>query len=310
MNNSLFSIIIVNWNSSDLLRNCLGSIPHTNPEGRFEIIVVDNASIDNSVKMVKQEFHHVKLIENEQNLGFAKATNLGIKASCGKYILLLNSDAELKTCNTLKKVEQFFELHDEVGILGVNLIFPDGVPQAPGGRFISNWQLFKSQVLFLSSPMFYRMKDKFFSSKMQEFHSIDYVSGASMFVQKKVFDEIGMFDEGFFMYGEDMEFCYRAKQHGWRSVILNTIETIHLKGQSTKKNIDDVLFHGIKNNCLLIKRFYGYKSSLIAHNIYMIGLFFRFITSFFRRDIKPLQYFKVIASNSKFCLPSIKESRR
>jgi GT2 family glycosyltransferase len=302
MNQALFSIIIVNWNGRELLRSCLQSIPSANPNAKYEIIVVDNASSDDSADMVRQEFPTVVLIENTENLGFSKATNLGVKLSQGKVILLLNSDAELKSPGTFEQIEQFFTIHEDVGILGVNLIFPDGVPQSPGGNFISNWQLFQSQVLFLSSPLFFRLKNKLLPGKNREFYDIDYVSGACMFLRRKVIEDIGFLNENFYMYGEDMEFCYRAKQQGWRRTILTTVEAIHLKGQSTKKNVDNVLFLGIKNNCSLINKFYGNKSALIAHNIYMIGLCFRFILSLFRQDIKPSQYLKIIVSNSKYCI--------
>jgi len=297
MNESLFSIIIVNWNSSDLLRNCLKSIPRANSDGKYEIIVVDNASTDNSVLMVKQEFPDIILIENKENFGFAKATNIGIETSKGDVIFLLNSDTELKTENTFGIVEQFFSQHNDIGIVGVNLIFPDGVPQAPGGKFISNWQLFKYQVLFLSSPLFYRLKENFSPGKKREFYDIDYVSGACLFVKRKAIDDIGLLNESFFMYGEDMEFCYRAKRKGWRRVILPSVETIHLKGQSTKKNIENVLIHSIRNNCYLIKTFYGKKSGWLAHTIYEIGLLLRFLLAFIRKNQKPVSYAKLMLKN-------------
>lgn len=294
MNQTLFSIIIVNWNSRDLLRNCLQSIPSANPNGKYEIIVVDNASSDDSAAMVRREFPSVRLIENSENLGFAKATNVGIKASQGDVILLLNSDAELKTTSTFERIEQFFFSHKDVGILGVNLIFPDGVPQVPGGKFISNWQLFKSQVLFMSSPLFFRWKHKIFQRKNPEFYGIDYVCGACMFVRKKVIADIGLLNENFYIYGEDMEFCYRAKHQGWRSAILNTVEAIHLKGQSTKKNIENILIHSMKNNCQLIKTIHGKSNSWLAYLIYEAGLFLRFWLAFARKDQRPVSYLKLM----------------
>ena len=301
MEKSLFSIIIVNWNGCELLRNCLNSISKSNPDGNYEIIVVDNASNDNSVAMVKKDFPDVILIENLENLGFARATNIGIKASRGNIILLLNSDAELKTENTFEKVEHFFSKHSEVGILGTNLIFPDGVPQAPGGKFMSNWELFKQQILFLDSPLFHRVKNKLRASTDNQFYDIDYVSGACLFVRKKVIDEIGMLEESFFMYGEDMELCYRAQKNGWRRVILLQIEVIHLKSQSIKKNLEEIFAHGIKNNCYLIQKFHGKTHALLAHLIYAVGLLIRFFLAFVRKDNKPVSYLKLISKNFKLC---------
>jgi GT2 family glycosyltransferase len=295
MNQTLFSIIIVNWNSRELLRNCLKSIRSANLNGKYEIIVVDNASADASADMVRKEFPTVLLIKNSENLGFAKATNLGIRSSQGDVILLLNSDAELKTPGIFERIEQFLFAHQDVGILGVNLIFPDGVPQAPGGKFISNWQLFKSQVLFMSSPLFFRWKHKIFPRKNPEFYGIDYVCGACMFVRKKVIADIGLLNENFYIYGEDMEFCYRAKQQGWRCAILNTVEAIHLKGQSTKKNIENILIHSMKNNCQLIKTIHGKSNSWLAYLIYEAGLFLRFWLAFARKDQNPFAYLKLMS---------------
>ncbi|MHA1742860.1 glycosyltransferase family 2 protein [candidate division KSB1 bacterium] len=299
MNSSLISIIIVNWNSSGLLRNCLNSIIETNLDRNYEIIVVDNASTDDSVKMVKSEFPDVVLIENKENLGFAKANNIGIKASNGDIILLLNSDAELKTPNTLKKVNQFLAKHSEIGILGLNLIFPNGVPQSPGGKFISTWQLFKQQILLLNSPLAYQVKSKLQPAKNTQFYEIDYVTGACFFVRKEVIRDVGLLNESFFMYGEDMEFCYRAKQKGWRSAILPSIEVVHSKGQSTKKNIEQILSHSINNNCLLIKRFYGNTSAFLAYLIYILGTFIRFVLAFLRKNEKPMVYLKLMRNTIK-----------
>ncbi|MBN2090303.1 glycosyltransferase family 2 protein [candidate division KSB1 bacterium] len=297
MNQLLFSIIIVNWNTADLMRDCLNSIPRTKPDGKYEIIVVDNASNDDSVAVIKQNFPDSILITNTENLGFARATNIGIKASRGEIILLLNSDAELKSKQIFEQVERFLMNHADVGIVGVSLIFPDGMPQASGGKFVSNWELFKQQILFLDSPLFHRIKRKLGTATNSQFYSLDYVTGACLFVRRRVLDEIGLLDENFYIYGEDMEFCYRARQHGWRSVILPSLQAIHLKSQSTKKNLEQILIHSIKNNCFLIEQFYGKKSAIVAHLIYSIGLCWRFFLAFVRRDQKPSVYLKLIVKN-------------
>ena len=297
--NPMISIVIVNWNGCELLKKCINSIYKTSTTSHYEIIVVDNASTDNSVCMIKEQFKNVILIENKKNEGFAKATNMGIKRSKGSIILLLNSDVELKELNTLNKVEKFLSEHQEIGILGPNLIFPNGIPQAPGGKFISNWQLFKTHVLFMRSPIFYQLRSKFLSNTPKEFYDIDYVSGACLFVKKIVLEEIGFLEENFFMYGEDMEFCYRAKMHGWRNVILPTIDVIHLKGQSTKKNLDQILKHSIKNNYFLIQKFYGKNKIMITHLIYQIGLAFRFILSWISKSGTSTSYLKLMTYNNE-----------
>lgn len=297
MEKSLFSIIIVNWNTVELLRNCLLSIPRTNPTGCYETIAVDNSSSDYSVAMIKSEFPQVQLIENRENLGFARATNLGINASRGEIILLLNSDAELKSDHIFDQVERFLNNHADVGIVGVSLIFPDGTPQASGGKFISNWELFKQQVLFLDSPLFHRIKSKLGAATNDQFYPLDYVTGACLFVRRQVLDEIGSLDENFYIYGEDMEFCYRAKQHGWRSGVLPSLQAIHLKSQSIKKNLEEIYVHGIKNNCYLIQKFHGKAHAVLAHWIYAVGLLVRFFLAFVRKDNPPGSYLRLIVKN-------------
>lgn len=298
---SLFSIIIVNWNGKELLRNCLNSIIKTNSSQNYEIIVVDNASTDGSVNMIKREFQNVSLILNEENLGFSKATNIGIKASKSDFLLLLNTDTELRTPDILQTVEKFFAKNHGIGLVGLNLIFPNGVPQSPGGNFISNWQLFKQQVLFVNSPFFLWAKNRISSSGSKSCYHIDYASGACLFMRRELIEEVGLLDESFFMYGEDMEFCYRARNKGWHTAILPYLDVVHLRGQSTRKNIEQILMHSMKNNCWLINKFYGKKRALLAHVIYSFGLSIRLILAFFRKSEQPMSYWKLILSNLKLC---------
>jgi len=122
-----------------------------------------------------------------------------------------------------------------------------------------------------------------------------------MFLRRKVIADIGLLNENFYMYGEDMEFCYRAKQRGWRCAILCSVTAIHLKGQSTKKNIESILIHSIKNNCGLVSHFYGQKYVFVSHLIYSLGLFLRFVLAFFRKDQKPNSYLKLLMKNFQLC---------
>lgn len=115
-----------------------------------------------------------------------------------------------------------------------------------------------------------------------------------MFLRQKVIEDIGLLNETFYMYGEDMEYCYRARQRGWRRVIIRTVEAIHLKGQSTKKDIENILIHSIKNNCHLMKTIHGKNSVWLACLIYEAGLFLRFWLAFIRKDQNPVSYLKLM----------------
>jgi len=295
----MISIIIVNWNTCELLRNCLNSVVDKNKDCIHEIIVVDNASSDSSVVMIQNEYPQVRLIKNKKNYGFAKANNIGINSCSGNIILLLNSDTEIIDKDTFRKVVDFLNKDNQIGILGLGLIFPDGTDQSGGGKFLSIWQLIKYQILFFDSPIFHKIKSKLPKKQKDEFYEIDYVSGACLFVKREVIEDIGLLNENFFMYGEDMEFCFRAKQKGWGVGILPTIRVVHLKSQSTKKNLEAVLTNNIKNNCFLVRKFHGKNEALIAHTIYTFGLLFRFFIAFFRENESPTLYFKIISNNFK-----------
>lgn len=221
------SIIIVNFNTKDLLRDCIQSIIRSIPlnhplSSNYEVIVIDNASTDNSVSMVKKEFPQVKLIKNKRNLGFSKANNQGIKKTRGEYILLLNSDTEIIN-NALKEIIDFAESKKDLGIAGPKLLNPDGRPQPSTAPF------YTLPVTFLS--LF--GGDKFLRCSPSKTAKVAWVSGACFLIKKSVTDKIGLLDENFFMYVEEMEYCYRAKKAGFQVYFYPQAEVIHhVRGSS------------------------------------------------------------------------------
>lgn len=223
------SIIIVNFNTKDLLRDCLNSIIHSIPclagrqalnhplSSNYEVIVVDNASSDESVKMLKKEFPQVKLIKNKRNLGFSKANNQGINKARGEYILLLNSDTEIVN-NALKELVDFAESKNDLGMAGPKLLNPDGRPQPSTAPF------YTLPVAFLS--LF--GGDRFLRRSPVKTTPVDWVSGACFLIKKAIIDKIGLLDEKFFMYAEEMEYCFRAKKAGYQVYFYPQAEVIHL----------------------------------------------------------------------------------
>lgn len=208
------SIIIVSFNTKDLISKCLSSLNKHITGIHYEVIVVDNNSADGSVELLEKEFSHLRLIKNNNNLGFAKANNQGISASKGKFVLLLNSDTELYD-ESIKKVIPFLEGNQNIGILGPNLINMDGSVQLFScGYFPTLLRVFTQ--FFGISRMFKTFKcfkgiNKYALNKSEY---VDWVSGAAMFIRRDLIDKIGMLDERFFMYLEDLEFCLRAKKAG------------------------------------------------------------------------------------------------
>ena len=218
------SIVIVSYNTKKLLGECLKTVIRYTKGIEYEIIVVDNASTDGSRQIVKKLSKRKKiiLIENSKNLGFGQANNVGIKRSCGKYILLLNSDTEIKN-NVLGEMVEWMNDNSNVGVATCALKYPDGKVQATGGYFpyllkVFFWMLFIDDIPILDRVIkpFHPMHGNLPFLKGDRFYArereIDWVTGAFMFVRKEVFDKVGGFDKDYFMYTEETDLCYLVKK--------------------------------------------------------------------------------------------------
>lgn len=241
------SVIVVSYNTKDLLRQCLNSVLKHTKGIKYEVIVVDNASKDGSPKAVEKFAKNnsrkptVILIKNRTNLGFAAANNRGIKKAKGKYLLLLNSDTILKE-NSLKKMIDWMKKNEKVGIASCQLVYQDGSLQRTGGYFpnllrVFNWMFFIDDLPFIKElikPFHpHEPRTGWLSSRyFQKQHFQDWVTGAFFLTRKKVIDQVGYLDEKFFMYVEEVEFCYRAKQDGWQVVYLPITKIVHLAQKS------------------------------------------------------------------------------
>lgn len=232
------SIIIVNFNTSSLLIACLKSlfaaIRFARLTNNSEVIVVDNASVDESNEKVVKEFPQVILLANKENVGFAKANNQGIHKAKGEYVLLLNSDTEVKK-DTLRHLLNSARLEKNLGVLGGKLFNMDGTIQFSLGFFPSIsrvffWMSFLDDIPLLSSLLtsYHIERESFYDRS----HEVDWVSGACFLIRKEVGKKVGLFDENIFMYGEEVEWCYRIKKRGFRIVYTPTAHVFHKKGGS------------------------------------------------------------------------------
>jgi hypothetical protein len=230
------SIIIVNWKVKDLLEKCLRSVFDQTKNISFEVFVVDNNSGDGSVEMVREKFPQVDLTASAENLGFAKGNNLAIKKSRGKYILLLNPDTEILE-NALEKMVRFMDAHPECGIAGCKLLNPDlslqpsvrAFPDLASQVFI----LLKIHHLFPHSKAMYKyLVQNFDYEKTQE---VDQVMGAFMMIRREVIEKIGLMDETFWLWYEEVDFCKRAKDAGFKILYTPEAKIIHFFGQSFKQ---------------------------------------------------------------------------
>ncbi|NWF50117.1 MAG: glycosyltransferase [Ignavibacteriaceae bacterium] len=239
------SIIIVNYNVKEFLQNLLHSIFKAGTNLNYEIIVVDNASDDGSAEIIREQFPAVKLIVNKVNLGFGKANNLAMKIAAGKYLLLLNPDTIVRE-DTFEKMISFFEKHKEAGLAGCKILNPDGTLQLACRRsFPGPWTSFTKVTglsnLFPKSKLFARYNLTYLNEN--ETYEVDAISGSFMMMTKEVYDKVGGFDEQFFMYGEDLDLCYRIQKAGYKVYYVPETQIIHYKGESTKRSsYDEVKF--------------------------------------------------------------------
>jgi GT2 family glycosyltransferase len=229
------SIIIVNWNTKQLLLNCIASIYRTVHQASFEIIMVDNGSTDGSVEAVSQTYPAVKVIANAANQGFAKANNAALERMSGRYAVLLNSDTILKE-SALDKMYDFMEHHPQAGMCGPQLLNENSSKQNSVGDFPTLLTEFVSKRLIrILFPERYRQA---FKSKNAEFNGpseVDFIVGACMVVRKVAMDEAGMLDEDYFFLYEEVDWCFRMKKAGWLVYHLPDVAIYHLGGQSMKE---------------------------------------------------------------------------
>jgi GT2 family glycosyltransferase len=233
------SIVIVNWNTRDIVRNCLCSTYGQTKNVDFEVIVIDNASMDGSAKMVQTEFPQVNLIKNSNNVGFAAACNQGIAISKGKYVLLLNSDIVILD-NAIAKAFTFAETHPEAAVVGCRVLNPDKTVQQTCFMFPSLLNMLLSTThlhkLFSSSGFFGREYMTWWDR--DDVRQVDCVTGCFMLVRQNAIKDVGTLDERFFMYGEETDWCYRFKKAGWVTLFTPGAEIVHLDCASSKQIAD------------------------------------------------------------------------
>jgi O-antigen biosynthesis protein len=231
------SVVIVNYNVKHFLEQCLHSVEKASKNIQTEVFVVDNNSVDGSKGMLIRKFPNVKLILNDRNLGFSKANNQAIKRATGEYILLLNPDTVVEE-DTFEKVIAFMDEHPEAGGLGVKMIDGKGkfLPESKRGLptpWVAFNKVFGLSALFPKSKVFGKYHLTFLDK--DKIHQIDVLAGAFMLMRKESLDKVGLLDEEFFMYGEDIDLSYRLTKEGYVNYYFPETTIIHYKGESTKK---------------------------------------------------------------------------
>lgn len=241
---NLLSIVIVSWNTAQLLENCLASIMANPPASAFELWVVDNASTDDSPRVVREKFPQAHLLENTANVGFARANNQAIRQCTGKYILLLNPDT-LVTSGALRALVDFLETRPDAGAAGARILNPDGSlqiashPRPTLSREL--WRLFHLDRLW---PYAEYPTTQWDTNQAKE---VDVLIGACLLLRKDVLDQVGLLDEDYFMYSEEVDLCSRVQRAGWHLFWVPGASVVHFGGQSTQQVPTEMflnLYHG------------------------------------------------------------------
>ncbi len=260
MTSPALSVVIVNWNVRELLRRCLMSI-YINwrlPPEALEVIVVDNASHDGSSEMVCREFPQVTLIANQDNLGFTAGNNQALKQVRGRYVMLLNPDTEVLG-EALTALVDYADAHPEVGVVAPKLLNADGSVQSSRRRFPTMATAFLESTVLQqwwadnSILRAYYMQDR----SDDEIQQVDWSVGACLMVRREVIEQVGLLDDSFFMYSEEMDWCYRIKQAGWQIVYFPGAQVIHYGGQSSRQVIAAQHIHFQRSKIRFFRKHHG-----------------------------------------------------
>ncbi len=281
------SIIIVNYNVKYFLEQCLHSVGKASKNISAEVFVVDNNSVDGSTQLIREKFPHVHLIENHENAGFSKANNQAIRLAKGKFILLLNPDTVVEE-DTFFKVIRFMEEHPEAGGLGVKMIDGKGnfLPESKRGLptpWVAFYKMSGLSKLFPKSKKFGKYHLSFLDEN--KVNEVEILAGAFMLLRKETLDKVGLLDETYFMYGEDIDLSYRILLGGYKNYYFPETTILHYKGESTKKG--SLNYVKVFYKAMIIfsnKHFSGGKAGSFSL-LLNLAIWFRALLSVFRRII-------------------------
>jgi GT2 family glycosyltransferase len=271
MSSPRVSVVIVTYNSASFLRCCLSSIRASAEHPDIETLVVDNGSTDGTVGLLENEFPWCRVLALATNLGFAAANNVGIRASAGRYVLLLNPDTSVEP-DAIMQTARFLDSHPRAGAAGCRLVLPDGATQQSVRSFPTPWGVVAEAsflyLLFWRSRWLGRFQMGFFDYTASA--EVDWLSGAFLMIRREVFDEIGLLDEQFFMYSEEMDFCRRLRERGWTVWYVAGSTTEHFWGGANDVSRRTVVwtngsqllyyrkhFRGLALKVLVVSKFIG-----------------------------------------------------
>lgn len=271
------SVVIVNYNVSCFLEQALTSVFKALANVEGEVYVVDNNSVDNSLEMVRSKFPQVHLIANKENVGFARANNQAIRISTGEYVLLLNPDTVVEA-DTFEKCIRFMDATPDAGGLGVKMVNGKGefLPESKRGipfPAVAFYKLFGLSKLFPKSQRFGTYHLTYLSN--DEIHSVEVLSGAFMLMRRSVLDQVGLLDEDYFMYGEDIDLSYRILKGGYKNYYFPETRIIHYKGESTKTGSLNYVHVFYKAMQIFARKHFSQKNARLFNFLIDCAIWFR-----------------------------------
>ncbi|CAN7722525.1 glycosyltransferase family 2 protein [Paenibacillus sp. LjRoot153] len=283
------SIIIVNYKTQDLTLACIASVFVSTTTYNYEIILVDNASNDGTPEEVNDRFPPVVTITNADNVGFSRANNQGIRIAKGRYVLLLNSDTIVQQ-DTLQTMLHFMDENPIVGASGCKIVLPDGSLDKACKRGFptpsaSFYYAFGFAKLFPKIHRFNQYQLGYLDPDQQ--YPIDSLVGAFMLVRRETIEQVGMLDEEFFMYGEDIDWCYRIKEAGWVNYYYPKTQIVHHKGASSRRKPYKIIYEFHRAMILFHNKHYRKKYSWLTNAIVYIGIGVKFTLTLARNKLRP-----------------------
>jgi GT2 family glycosyltransferase len=280
-------VIVVNYNVEHFLDQCLHSVKRASESCSIETIIVDNSSVDGSLEMLASKYPEYKVIANKDNVGFSKANNQAIKIAQGEYVLLLNPDTVVAE-DTFSKVVEFMDTHPEAGGLGVHMVDGKGrfLPESKRGLptpAVAFYKIFGLSKVFPKSKRFGQYHLGHLPEN--ETNEIDILSGAFMLMRKSALDKVGLLDEDYFMYGEDIDLSYRIQKGGYKNYYFADTSIIHYKGESTKKSSVNYVLIFYKAMVIFAKKHFSGKNAKLFSSLINFAIYLRAFFALFSRII-------------------------
>ena len=273
----VLSIMVVNWNTRDLLENCLRSIYEDPDSIDWEVVVVDNNSDDESLEMVGRDFPQVVQVANRENMGFVQGNYLALENARGRYLLLLNTDTEVEQ-GALGQLVGFLEANAQVGAVGPKLLNRDGSLQFSCGISPSLGTEFLNKMLLHNLFPFFKLG----RWDHADIRRVGWVSGACLMMRREVVENVGFLDPGLYMFYEDLEWCLRIGKNGWQTFYYPSSRVLHLGGQSTRQNLAEMLVISQRSLFYLFKKHYGRTQLAVLRLLTLVEMILRTLAwSFF-----------------------------